>query len=192
MKRTLLVILATLLIGSTINNVNAELVDYNISSGEVVFISKSTLETFEGKTDQISGHFSFDPSDPGSILSGEITVDMTTLKTGRKKRDKHMYKNHLHVEEFPTSVFTADNIVELKSSDGDALNLSISGIFKLHGVENEITPEINAKWIVPGEELDVTATFKVKLPDYDIPRPSFLVMKVAEEQEIEVKFRAKR
>jgi len=175
-----------------INPVSAQTSEFEIIEGSVEFVSKSTLETFEGETDQISGSFAYDFENPGNALSGSIEVDMVSLTTGKKKRDKHMHKNHLHTSEFPTSIFSAEQITKVISKDDSGIQLEISGTFDMHGVKNEIKPVINAEWIKYGEEINVTATFKVLLPDYEIPRPGFLVMKVSEEQAIEVKFKARK
>ena len=172
----------------------AEVMTFNVSAGgdnEVVFVSKAVGETFDGRTDQISGTFSFDPNDLSQAVAGMIEVDATSLDTGIKLRNNHMQKNHLHVEEFPTMMFKLESLTGQPASimPGETQTMKARGKFTCHGVTNDIEPTLTVTHNSDGS-LSVKADWIVNLNDYDIPRPQFLVVKLAEDQEVSVTFTA--
>ena len=69
------------------------------------------------------------------------------------------------------------------------LAVSVEAV-SMHGESREITP---ISWLtVNGDELTVESKFSVKLQDYNIERPEFLIMKLADEQRIDVKLTGTR
>ncbi|MBM3329378.1 MAG: YceI family protein [Calditrichaeota bacterium] len=157
----------------------------------ITFTSRAPLETIVGKTAQISGSLRFDPADLTAEASAVLIVQMATLNTDNRVRDGHMRDNHLHTDIHPISRFTLTRLIpsEIKAMpSGATILMKAEGEFLCHGVSRQITPDIKAKWDEVSGRLDVTATFKVTLADYGIPRPQFLVMKLEETQDIEVKF----
>ena len=182
----------------SITSVFADTVNLTISAGSpnsVKFSSKAPLETVTGETDQIWGKISFDPADIGAGVKSKLTVNLTTLKTGNRIRDSHMYNNHLHTAQYPECVFTFSRIDAQPVTgliDGASYKFKIAGTLALHGVEKEIAAETDVKWSEALGALDVTAKFEVYLSNFDIPRPQFLVMKLDEKLTIEVHFTAKQ
>lgn len=155
------------------------------NGSEIKFVSKAPVESFEGKTSAVSGRLALDP-DSGGLLDLRVVVDMATLDTGIKMRNGHMRKNHLHTDEFPTATFAGGEIV---SGDGPLpaqgeLELVVEGTLTLHGVEREVRIPVTLSR--EGDAVRVRCEFQVRLSDYEIPRPRFLIMKLGEEQRIVV------
>lgn len=160
----------------------------------VSFTSIAPLETIVGKTSAISGSINFDPENLSGTIDATLEVDMATLDTDNKIRDGHMRKNHLHTDSFPSSQFTLhllNGTPATKLQDGVPTKFNAKGTFLCHGVTKNIEPEVTATWNQETRSLSVSASFNVKLSEYDIPRPQFLVMKLDETQAVSVKFTAR-
>ncbi|MBZ0264912.1 YceI family protein [bacterium] len=176
--------------------VEAEEMSFLIKAGDpnlVKFTSEAKLETVMGVTNNITGSMSFDHENLKAGVSAEFTVDMASIDTDNSIRNGHMRDNHLHTSQFPFSKFI------MKGFKGDPpsaliahekIEFSIVGDFTLHGITHEIEPEIVATWKPDKNMAEIEAHFVVKLADYDIPRPKFLILKLDEEQKIDIKFQA--
>ncbi|NUO19700.1 YceI family protein [bacterium] len=156
----------------------------------VTFTSEAPLEEIVGKTNIVTGFVMLpDASHPGSA---EIHVDMASFDTGMSLRNKHMRENHLETDKFPEAVFklTRLEIPGEHLQEGSRTAVNLSGTMLLHGVSREISP---IAWLtVNGSDLLIEAKFTLRLQDYNITRPEFLIMKLADEQRIDVKLVASK
>jgi polyisoprenoid-binding protein YceI len=157
----------------------------------VVFESSAPMESFEGRTSQVSGVVDLDPAALGETFALTVEVDMTSLDTGIGMRNTHMRENHLHTERFPKAVFTAAKIVEGAGTsllDGQPHALKVRGTMSLHGVDRtvELPLRVTRSESQGGPRLRIESSFEVSLADYGIPRPKFLVMKLNEVQKVHV------
>ncbi len=160
------------------------------ASNIITFTSKAPLEEVVGRTNVVTGYVMLpDGVNPGS---SEIHVDLASLDTGMSLRNKHMRENHLETDRFPEAVFKLTSIeipgAELKQ--GDKTAVLIQGTMLLHGVTKEISP---LAWLtLSGDQLTIESKFSISLQDYNITRPEFLVMKLADDQRISVNLVAQR
>jgi polyisoprenoid-binding protein YceI len=190
MKRTLWLVLVLLLIQAG----SARADRFAVSPGKpnlVKFVSNATLESFEGKTNQARGSFSFNPDHLGDSVEVMVEVDLTTLSTGIKLRDQHMYTEHLETSKYPKAIFRGGRIREATAAalpPGSKVSFVIDGTFELHGVTNPVKIPIEVERSAAGASagLHVLGHFDVKLADYKISRPQFLVMKLNEVQKVTV------
>jgi polyisoprenoid-binding protein YceI len=161
---------------------------------EVVFTSKAPMESFDGRTDQVQGHIAIDPGDLSSPLDLRIAVDLASLDTGIGMRNTHMRERHLETDQYPEAVFTAGEIRTMSLPEltvGEPVVLLVSGQFDLHGVTRPLEIPANVNLAADGT-LTVACEFQVKLSDHDIDRPKFLVMKLADEQQVKVTLTARK
>ena len=162
---------------------------YRIEAGapnEVRFHSEATVESFDGTTDQVRGWVEVDLADLSSGARWRVEVDMASLDTGIGLRNRHMRDNHLHTDEFPVAVFEgeADGAAWPESiPPGGSTILELPGTFALHGVARERSLAVTIEHRDNGT-LGISTGFRVALADHDIPRPKFLMMKLAEEQDV--------
>ena len=157
------------------------------AKNRVEFQSSATLESFSGKAKNITADFEIDPA----ILSkstGKLTVDLRTLDTGLELRNKHMRENHLNTDSFPNAVFDLDSVTGATAmASTGATNLTIHGTMTVHGVTRQVSaPGTLQAANGPAGTLQVRTEFPLKITDYDIPRPEFLFLKLAEEVKIVV------
>ncbi len=155
----------------------------------VRFDSKAPLESFGGTTRQAGGEIVLDPAALGDSVTVYLEVDLASLKTGIELRDRHMRDNHLATKRFPQAVFRGARIVgahPLSLPPNEGVTLEIEGSLALHGVERTLRAPVSViREVLPGNErLGIECRFTIKLSDFDIPRPQFLALKVADEQQI--------
>ncbi len=185
--------LAATLILALAGAASARAETFRIVSGSkdnlVQFESKAAMESFKGKTHQVTGTVAFDPGHLADSVQVRVEVDMASLDTGIDVRNKHMRENHLETDTYPTATFIGGRIVDAKAAalaPGKTVGFGLTGTFTLHGVSREITVPVAATLLDagPGRRLRVKTRFPVKLSDYDIDRPQFLLLKLADEQEV--------
>ena len=158
---------------------------------KVIFTSKAPTETFQGKTDRMQGTLKLDPGAVGDSISVHLEVDLASLSTGKKLRDEHMREDHLEVDKFPKAIFDGAAVISpagAKLEPGKLTPFQMEGTFALHGVSRRVRFPAEATFTPsgPGGKIAFRATFSVALPDYQIKRPEFLFLKLAEVQEVEV------
>lgn len=160
-------------------------------SNSIEFVSKAPMETVTGKTSQLAGFVALDPAQVADSIAVSIDVPLASLDTGIELRNQHMRENHLETDRYPTATFRGAAVV---SGAGKALEagrtetIEIQGDFQVHGVTRTIRVPVDLTWTPAGDghggALRTVARFQLKLADYDIKRPSFLVMKLDEVQRV--------
>jgi len=158
---------------------------------KVVFTSKAPTETFQGKTDRMEGTITLDPTAVGDSITVHLEVDLATLYTGKKMRNEHMRENHLETDKYPKAVFDGAAVLSptgAKLEPGKPTSFQIEGTFALHGVMRRLRCPAEATFTPAGKggKIAFSAQFPVALPDYQIKRPEFLFLKLAEVQEVSV------
>ncbi len=164
-------------------------------SNLVEFESKAPLETFRGKTDRVSGFVLVDPEELYDSLVLHVEIDMASIDTGLDIRNRHMRENHLETDRFPVASFDGAALVEPHAVGlpaGRKTHLEIEGMFLLHGVKRKVVLPVDVIRVEGNGTayLAVTSRFELKLSDYNIDRPKFLVMKLGDVQHIELTLRA--
>ena len=158
---------------------------------KVVFVSKASMESFEGKTNKLEGRIDLDPANLGDSIPVHFEVDLASLDTGLPMRNRHMRENHLETAKYPKAVFEG---AAVRGPAGEALEpgktkrFDVEGTFTLHGVSRRIRINVDATYAPQpqGDRISFQTTFLVLLGDYQISRPQFLFLKLAESQEVRV------
>jgi polyisoprenoid-binding protein YceI len=158
---------------------------------KVVFTSKAPTETFQGRTDRMEGTLTLDPTAVGDSITVHLEVDLASLDTGKKMRNEHMRDNHLETGKYPKAIFDGAAVLSppgAKLEPGKPTSFEIEGTFALHGVSRRLRCPAQATYAAAGQggTIAFRSTFNVALPDYQIKRPEFLFLKLAEVQEVEV------
>jgi polyisoprenoid-binding protein YceI len=184
-----------LLLGAAVTPVAAATASYIVASGapsQVVFQSKAPMETFTGKTHQLTGAIELDPEKLADVIVVRLEADMASLDTGIALRDRHMRDNHLHCDKFPKAVFTGGTLSDVSAPqvvEGTPVTGTITGELELHGVKKPLAAKFEMS--MTGGVLRVVARFGVTLAEFGIPRPQFLLMKLGETQAVTVDLVAK-
>ena len=168
--------------------------NFHIVPGEpnlVRFESRAPLESFDGKTRQVRGHVGFAPDSLGDWLDVRVEVDLASLDTGIELHNKHMRENHLETAKFPKVVFVGGKVHKpsrTRLEPGQSVSFEIEGVLDLHGVKKPLRAAVEMTYSRAdgAGQLHVVSRFQVKLTDFEIKRPKFLVMQLDEVQRLEI------
>lgn len=152
--------------------------EYIAKAGTVVFLSKAPLSEFIGKSDLLQGLIDTEKN----LL--DFYVDLNTVKTGISLRDKHMRDNYLETEKFPFAEFSG-KLENLPTLTENLTEVNALGKFKIHGIEKEIAVSGQLRLLANGN-LELKASFTVKLSDYKIDIPKLVFYELAEEQQVTI------
>ncbi|MEW5795511.1 MAG: YceI family protein [Candidatus Zixiibacteriota bacterium] len=171
-------------------------VDPTAGTDTVYFRSTAKLEFIEGKTNNLTGSLTFEPTNPSAVVSGILQVDLRTLKTGIETRDRHMRENHLHTEKYPFAYFELTGVIGLPATlkPDTVYKATAQGYFYIHGNKRRLSADIQASLKTdPGDvsRLVIRANFAMNLDEYKIDRPKALFLKLAETILVEVIFSAR-
>lgn len=162
-------------------NVEAYAQKFQTNKGNVEFLSKAPMNEFTGKSDKLHGLIDFDKN------LVDFYVDMNTVKTGIGLRDRHMRDNYIETKKYPFAEFTGkiegfDGPIQI--NPGQSMEVSVSGIFKIHGVERPMVIPGTIIKSSKGDQLEVKAQFNILLGDHDIEVPKVVFYELAEEQKV--------
>ncbi len=147
---------------------------YHTENGTAQFTSKVPLHTFSGQSEHLVGQINLADS------TVDFFLDINTLKTGNRKRDKDM-RLTLEADTYPFAEFFG-KLTGFDASRSDEQRVKTTGTFTIHGKSRKV--EISGTMQVKPKGLQLTANWQLNLTDYDIIPPSLLIMKVDEVQEI--------
>ncbi len=150
---------------------------YYAENGDVVFLSKVPLHDFEGSSSNLVGLINLDEN----IL--DFYLDLETLDTGNGKRDKDM-KLTLETDEYPFAEFYGTLVSPFDINNTEPQLAIAKGDFKIHGETQEV--EIEGTLQMTDEGLVLKAAWILNLEDYKIEPPRLLIVKVDENQEINI------
>lgn len=160
---------------------------YAIDDAEstVTFSAHSTGHDFQGKTSQISGRFGLDRAHFGESAFGEIHIAVRSIHTGISARDTAMYE-HISANQYPEIIFRVQRFLDILT-EGPATyagqlvgELSIKGVTKAMPIAFTVTFADDQRVVISGGT-------PLRMTDFNITPPGFLVFRVAEE--VQVAFR---
>ncbi|HET7152314.1 MAG TPA: YceI family protein [Candidatus Kapabacteria bacterium] len=129
------------------------------------------LHKIEATSNNVQYKVEMDPTSH-AIKSVSGTVDVTTFSSGNSNRDSHAMEV-IDALDYPDASFTSDSVVA-KGSSGDSL--WVKGKMTFHGVTKDVLIPVGTKW--SQNRLDVNGSFDVTLTEFNIERPSLLMIPV--------------
>lgn len=158
----------------------------------VRFISKATIEDFDGVTERIDGYVLLGDGGlaPGATEGSEfyLEVDLASLDTGIGLRNRHMRDNYLETDRFPYAVFSG-RFASVEEVGNGGYRVVGEGDFTVHGVARRM--EIPCDVAPAGRGYRARCAFQVLLSDFDIEIPKVMFMKLANEIRVELDFTMK-
>ena len=129
--------------------------------------------TAKGTTNDIEGtfHLTQDGFDLDPALPSTFTVQLTTLTSNESRRDNRV-QDALETSEFPTATFTASSVtgVDREMPLDEEHTFLLAGTLDLHGVQKEVTWEVQARR--EGNVMTALATVNFLFADFDITPPN--------------------
>lgn len=159
------------------------------ASNVVRFISRASIEEFDGVTDRIDGYIVLGAPRLSADTKGEGTalyleVDLGSLDTGIGLRNRHMRDNYLEVARFPFATY--DGVIEGTVAVGGGFRVTAQGTLSIHGVarERRLTCRVDGA----GQGYRAECAFEVLLTDHGIEIPKVMFLKLANEIRLELDF----
>lgn len=164
----------------------------------IKFLSTAPVENIEGNAKEVQGKCILD-GDNLENSSGNISLQVLSMKTGLTKRDEHMYaKDWLDAANYPSISFDLKKLVDIKISKSDngiaEFTAIADGSFTMHGIAKTMKASINIKYVsesdatrkkAAGDFVMIKASFKVPLKDFNIAgKQGIIGSKVGENIEI--------
>ena len=164
-KRTIISTLITIFLGiSTTSAILAQ----TIKDAEITFKIKNAGLTVNGSLGNFEGKINFDPTD---LQESEIeaSVDVSTIDTGIKMRDKHLKKeDYFDAEKFPKINMES---VSFSSKDNNTYEGKFNLTIKGHTEEIDFPFTLKSD----GDINTFEGTFKIDRRDYGVGGNSFLL-----------------
>ncbi|MBO6524315.1 MAG: YceI family protein [Balneolaceae bacterium] len=146
-------------------------------TGTAKFTSSVPLHNFTGTSESLVGMIKLDD------MSVDFYIDLETLDTGNAKRDKDMLIT-LETDKHPFAEFFGEITSDFDPESSSEQPVTVKGDFTIHGGTKEV--EIDGTITKTEGGLLVKADWILNLEDYDIEPPRLLIVKVDEEQAIEI------
>jgi polyisoprenoid-binding protein YceI len=151
------------------------------ANSSVKFTLGDVLHTVHGTFRLKSGALQLEAST--GKLSGEIVVDARSGASGSGMRDRKMHQEILESEKFPEISFRPDRIEGAVASPGKS-SVKVHGLFRIHGVDREITVPADAQ--MSGDSWTATVHFTVPYAKWGMKNPSTLFLRVNDSVEIDL------
>jgi polyisoprenoid-binding protein YceI len=123
----------------------------------------------KGSTKSVQGDLYLTSEGLDTSRESTFTVDLRTLRSDDARRDNRVQTQGLETSKFPTATFTATRIDGYPSEfpPGRDVDMKLTGLLSLHGVEREVTWEVKAR--KEQAALSALATLTFRYADFNIP-----------------------
>jgi polyisoprenoid-binding protein YceI len=147
-----------------------------VGNNQFTWTSDAPLEKIKGTAEGVTGSFTIDPKNLGS-LRGSISADVKTMKTGNGTRDGHLQSAQwLDAGKYPTISFTINSVGNVKAS-GNTATGTATGTFTMHGVSKTVSVPFKLTYLdasaktrarAAGDLVMINADFNVSLKDFNV------------------------
>lgn len=138
---------------------------------EVFFKEGNKLVTAVGRTQEIKGDITVDPTTPQSLEVGTVEVDISTFKSDSDRRDKAIRDKWLESATYPMATFEPTSIEGLPETyeEGDEVSFEITGDLTVRETTSEATFDVDGT--VEDDQIIGTATTLIQMTDFDFEPP---------------------
>jgi polyisoprenoid-binding protein YceI len=147
----------------------------------VKFTLDAALHTVHGTFQVKPRVLGFDPA--SGLLSGEILVDAKSGETGNGMRDRKMHQDVLESDRYPEISFRPDRVEGAVANPGKS-PVKVHGMFRIHGVDREIT--VPAEVEMSSDSWTATVHFTVPYAKWGMKNPSTFFLRVSDSVEIDL------
>ncbi len=148
---------------------------------KIEFTLSDVLHTVHGAFKLKSGVARFDPST--GKMSGSIIVDATSGESGNGSRDRRMHRDILESGKFPEIIFTP-NIVKGTLAPQGPFRVEVSGQFRMHGQDHDVTFPIDVQ--PNGPQWQLATHITVPYIQWGLKNPSTFILRVNDKVVIDI------
>lgn len=147
-------------------------------NGYVEFVSTTPLLEFRGTSDNLTGQIDFETNEV------DFFVDLNTLDTGNRRRDRDMRQVYLETEKYSFAEFYGRLTSEVDLSVESEQVVIVEGEFKMREISRPFRTE--GILTVRPDGIHITAGWEILLEDYDIDRPRILFYELSDVQSVNI------
>ena len=151
------------------------------AQSRVEFTLGDVLHTVHGTFKVKSGVIRFDPAT--GEANGEMVVDAASGDSGSGARDRRMHKNILESKRYPEIVFVPNRVEGQLAAQGTS-RLSVHGLFRIHGVEHELTLPFQVQ--NSNGAIVADTNFVVPYVQWGMKNPSNFLLRVSDKVNIDI------
>jgi polyisoprenoid-binding protein YceI len=156
----------------------------------VEFVMRDNRGGFTGATDRVEGTATVRRSDDERYeVQVEARVDARTLGTGVGVRDAQMRRDFLQTDRFPFITFRGTGAARERIT-ASAFRVPVRGALTIREVTREV--EIPADVTALADEYRVTGEFTVRLTEFGVAIPRFLIFVAEDPVTIRLRVRLRR
>jgi polyisoprenoid-binding protein YceI len=149
---------------------------------KIEFTLPATAHMVHGTFKLKSGEIRFDTS--SGKASGAVVVDATSGESGSDGRDKKMHQEIIESPKFTDIIFSPEH-VQGEVSPERASQLQVSGTFRLHGQDHEMTLTFAVEHTA-GNQLKIETHFSVPYVEWGLKNPSTFILRVDKSVSVDV------
>ncbi len=168
---------ALLLVAATIS-ANAQLYKGNTDASTISFFSKSPLEDIDATNKSVIVMLKTTTNDI------QFGVPMIGFKFAKPLMEEHFNENYVESTKYPKCTFKGKINETIDYTKDGEYKVTAKGTMDLHGVQKEI--EAPGTITIKGNQILLSANFKIKVADYNIKVPSLYVQNIAEVVDVKV------
>lgn len=133
---------------------------------ETLISQNNVLNTAIGSTNQISGTINVDTQNPLNSSVGPLTVDISTLKSDKERRDSSIQGRFLESSKFPIATFKPAQVSGLPASYtlGQEISFQVTGDLTIRDVTRPAT--FNITGVMNQGSITGQAVTTIKMSDY--------------------------
>lgn len=139
-----------------------------------------------GSTKDVTGGVTIEQ---GKLIDGQITVDMSQIKTDREKRDINVRMKLLETDKYPKATFAVDKGTAVDVSkvpdNGTLGQVNVPGTLTIHGVSKHIDAQLDV--LRTGDNMVIGANIPINRLDYGVETPDFVAAKIDTEGHLNIR-----
>jgi len=151
---------------------------YFSRNGHVDFLSKTPMETIEGKNNQVASTL--------NATTGELAfaILIKSFEFKQALLQEHFNENYLESDKFPRSTFKGKitNISSVNFQKDGNYPVNVEGQLNIHNVTKDIKTTGNV--VIKGGKVSANSTFNIAPVDYGIIIPALVKEKIAKQVQI--------
>ena len=147
----------------------------------VAFTLDAVLHTVHGTFQVSGGDVTLDPK--SAEMSGEISVEAGSGRSGNETRDRKMSNEVLEVAKFAVVSFRPQRVGGAVAASGDS-TVEVSGVFAVHGVSRPLTVPVTLH--IENGRYIAKAHFVVPYVQWGMKDPSTFALRVGKEVSIDL------
>lgn len=151
---------------------------YFADDGYVEFISRAPLLEFKGVSNTLTG---FVDLEGGTV---DFFIDLETLDTDNRRRDRDMRRNYLETSRYPFAEFMGEIRSPVDAESLGQTPVQVTGRFTMREISRDL--DVTGSVTRERDGLRVRASWSLELSDFNIDRPRVVFYELSDTQVVNI------